>query len=531
MHFNGTLCAVLLAGTSALSVSAEVIYDSSSLYQAGSVNPDTGGVVNHVTQAYAAQQVTEFGGMIGLAGSARDVQSATVQMRTGPAGGIAVAGNIDLTLNFYAVNPDRSLGALLGSRTQNFSTPAGSGTETTSQRPYFDCTFDLSSLGLLLPTQVYYGVALDYNQNSVAQSINLSLWNYGADPGGFGPYWYGNSNPTFIDGAPGTPAGGSSVKIGTDLITGSWGRFLVDGSLYTLDGTDPVYTGLTPNITITAIPAPGVLAMLGLVGIGGRRRRRGILACGLGSSAFMVGASHGAVVVDDFTTGAVFISTANLNAATSPVSSTDPAFFPGSNGVRSFWIDGRRGQTVFTAAGNNLQQVSSNGDGSASFITDASRTGSGSTKSYAFVSYGGAGTDLDLSSFTSFDVAGSGTYYRSASTLTYAFAFLTLTDTAGKTAVWKTVFENATPGSTVAVGNFGFDLSGATGLPPTVQSGFNIGSIQKLTVNFETGVTGSGTSSAASTWAYTATSFQLVPAPGALALLGVAGLAGSRRRR
>lgn len=531
MRTNDLLVALAFAGTTALSASAEVIYDSSSLYAAGTVNPSTGGVVTHVTQAYAAQQVTEFGGMIGLAGSARDIQSATVQMRTGPASGIAAAGNIDLTLNFYAVNPDRTLGALLGSRTQNFSTPAGSGSEATSQRPFFDCTFDLSSMGLSLPNQVYYGVALDYTQNTVAQSINLSLWNYGADPGGYGPYWSGNSNPTFIDGAPGTPAGGSLVKVGTDLITGSWGRFLYGGSLYTLDGTDPVYTGLTPNITITAIPAPGVLAMLGLAGMGARRRRRAMVAGGFATAAALAGSADASLVVDNFTTGTVFLSASNINAAGAPSSATDAAYFPGSSGTRSFWLDGRRGQTVFSSAGDNFQQVVSNGDGSASFVTSASRTGNGSTKSYAFVSYGGAGTDLDLSEYTSFDVAGSGSYYRGAASLTYAFAFLTLTDTAGKTSLWKRDFQNLDVGSTLAVGNFSFDLTGGTGLPPTVQAGFNIASIQKLTVNFETGVTAGVTSSADSTWSYTATSFQLVPAPGAIALLGMVGIVGSRRRR
>jgi hypothetical protein len=248
---------------------AEVIYDSSSMYVAGSTHPVTSGMVNHVTQAYAAQQVTEAGGLISFAGAARRAQSATVQMRTGPANGIATAGAIDLTLNFYAVQGDGTIGALLGSRTQNFLTPGGVLGDTVTERPYFDCTFDLGGLGIDLPDQVYFGVALDYQQNDVAQSINLSLWNYGADPGGFN-YWYGNGNETFIDG--------SQVKVGTDLITGTWGRYFYGGDLYTLDGTDPIYTGLTPNITIEAsqgvVPGPSGLVAVALLGVGCRRRRR-----------------------------------------------------------------------------------------------------------------------------------------------------------------------------------------------------------------------------------------------------------------
>ncbi len=248
----------------------------------------------------------------------------------------------------------------------------------------------------------------------------------------------------------------------------------------------------------------------------------------LGFAASVASAS---IIVDDFTNGTIAVSASNLNAPTAPVSDTDAAFLPGSNGNRSVWLNGSRGQTVFSAAGDNLQQVDSNGDGSATFLTSTSRTSSGSTKSYAYIRYGGAGTDLDLTSFTSFDVSGSGEYFRSATTLTYAFAFLTFTDTAGKTAVWKRDFQNSVAGSTLAVGDFSFDLAFTSGLPtsPVVQAGFDLSSIESLTVNFETGVTTTG--SAASTWSYTATQFTLVPAPGALALLGAAGLLGGRRRR
>jgi hypothetical protein len=254
--------------------------------------------------------------------------------------------------------------------------------------------------------------------------------------------------------------------------------------------------------------------------------------CSVVAAAGLMGtASAGLIVVDSFDIGTISASGADLNSATTAVTDTNAAFFPGSNGVRSAWVSGTRGQTVFSAAGNNTASVVSNGDGSATFSTSVSRPASnGSTKSYSYISYGGSGTNLDLSEYTSFAVAGSGEYYRSSASLTYAFAFLTLTDTANKTSTWKLIFTNATPDSTLAVGDFTFDLAFTTGLPtsPVVQSGFDMASIQKLTVNFETGVTGSNLSSS---WNYTATSFTLVPAPGAVALLGAAGLVGTRRRR
>jgi len=269
-----------------------VVYDSSSLYQAGTTGPE-GGLVGHFTQSYAGGGPTyEAGGLIQLAGSDRLAQSATVQMRVGsgpnldPVNGPFVqAGTVELTLNFYAVNGDRTFGSLLGSRTQRFDTPAGTAGNFATAAPYFDVTFNLSSLSLMLPDKVYFGVASFYNEfaNAVAPSVNLSMWNYGTNPGGFA-FWQGNGTAPdwvdWVDGPPGTPAGGSAVKVGTDLITGTWARgaFGSGGSEYTFDGTDPAYTGLTPNITITAVPEPSTYAMsLAGLACGGylvRQRRR-----------------------------------------------------------------------------------------------------------------------------------------------------------------------------------------------------------------------------------------------------------------
>jgi hypothetical protein len=252
--------------------------------------------------------------------------------------------------------------------------------------------------------------------------------------------------------------------------------------------------------------------------------------CSAVAAAGFVSTASAGLVVDSFDIGSLSASGTNLNAASTAVTDTNAAFFPGSSGVRSTWVSGSRGQSGFSAAGNNAMSVMSSGDGSATFSTSVSRPASnGSTKAYSYISYGGAGTNLDLSEYTSFAVAGSGEYYRSSASLTYAFAFLTLTDTANKTSQWKLIFTNSTADSTLAVGDFSFDLAFTTGLPtsPVVQSGFNMSSIQKLTVNFENGLTGQSLSSS---WNYTATSFTLVPTPGAIALLGAAGLMGRRRR-
>jgi len=72
-----------------------------------------------------------------------------------------------------------------------------------------------------------------------------------------------------------------------------------------------------------------------------------------------------------------------------------------------------------------------------------------------------------------------------------------------------------------SLGDFVFNA--ADFVPPDMLSSIN----GMQVVQYAYGAEGSD----AGTWNYSATSFSIVPAPGALALLGVAGLAGSRRRR
>jgi hypothetical protein len=264
--------------------------------------------------------------------------------------------------------------------------------------------------------------------------------------------------------------------------------------------------------------------------------RRKLLSAFSGMAAVAVaGSVQASLVVDNFTVGSINRSSSNSNTTSALETLTNPSYFQGSTGVRSAWVVGSLGSTGSLISTLNNQKVLSTGGGFASFETSVGRIGIGTTKSAAFVSYGGAGTDIDLSAYTSFDVAGSGAYQRNSTQQAWAYAFLTLTDTAGKTAVWKREFVIAGSNATLPVGNFSFNMALTQGLPtsPIVQAGFDIASIQKLTVNFETGVTSTSSSLAASyqtSWNYTVNSFTLVPAPGALALLGVAGLARRRRR-
>lgn len=252
-----------------INASASVIYDSSSMYAVGTTSPTAtsgfnGNVVLHPTIAYYAQQNGEYGGKIGLAGSDRLAESATIQIRTGtPIGNVAVSGSVTLTLSFYGIAPGGSIGALLGYKTQQFAAPAAADNTSTPYvnegRPYYDATFNLTSLNLTLPDQLYFGVALNLpGSSTTTQSTNLSLWDYGTAPG-----WL-PTDSTYD---------GTMVKVGTDLSQTTWFR--------TLSGTTDFSTvsGFTPNLTLTAVPEPDSFALVGIgaalvLGVSSLTRRR-----------------------------------------------------------------------------------------------------------------------------------------------------------------------------------------------------------------------------------------------------------------
>ncbi len=253
------MCSAVAAVAVAGSANAAVIYDSTWMYQAGTVSPTaTSGwnnnIVSHASAAFWANQKSEAGGKVAFAGTDRYVQSATVQMRTGSSASGAVAGTISATLNFYSINSDGSIGNLLVTKTQSFATPASSGPSSVGYqwRPFFDITFNLDGLGSL-PDQVYWGLAYDGNQNPVANSLNLGLWNYGTAPG-FGP------TDSDFDA--------SVIKTGADLSGETWARSSSTGA------TGFWYSGFTPTMQLSAVPTPGAIALLGAAGLVGGRRRK-----------------------------------------------------------------------------------------------------------------------------------------------------------------------------------------------------------------------------------------------------------------
>jgi len=235
---------------------------------------------NVSSQGFQCCQTSEFGDQIQFAGTARNLQSATVTMSNwaihstlaNQSFGDAVGWDQQLTLNIYAVGANDGLGnptkgAPLGTRTQTFHIPwrpepdpTNCPTKTSPGYEYkfqaapgpadSSCfnglanqvTFDLSALHLTAPSQVVWGVA--YNTQS-----------YGLAPTGQdGPY---NSLNVGAQGSGATV--GTDVDVASAWIQTAFNPFMCDNgaggtNVFRPDvcapGSD--WTGLTPEISFMA---------------------------------------------------------------------------------------------------------------------------------------------------------------------------------------------------------------------------------------------------------------------------------------
>jgi len=221
---------------------------------------------NLPSQPFQAQQTAEFGDLVQLAGTNRELHSATVTMSDWakasdypslPAGG----WTYPITFNVYGVDnsgAEPALGALIDSVTQTKTIPwrpeadttnCGTGStawySTADAKCYngfaFNVTFDLSSIGTV-PDKIIYGIA--YNTNT---------WGYG--PIGLpGPYESLNVGLNT-----------SSPTIGTDIDSDAvfWNTktasYYADGG-FAGTGTfrrDTGWTGYTPAVSLTAWSVSG----------------------------------------------------------------------------------------------------------------------------------------------------------------------------------------------------------------------------------------------------------------------------------
>ena len=269
----------VMAVTAATSSAAEVIYNSI---------PSTL-AANYTSQPYQAQQVSEFGDRISFGGSARQLSSASVTMSMWGryedwnvggqyygTGAYAGAGYTQsFTFNIYAAGTGSTPGALLGTVTQDKYIQYRPTVWASANGIAQNITFDLSGLAITLPESIVWGLA-------------FNTQNFGTSPTGVnGPY--NQLNVCYNQSSSYAPANGGVTVGSTDLLTkfinaatnvnGQYGSYYSPSTVGTFSMAE---TGTTlsgkalnaPMVSFDAVPAPGALALLGVAGlIGGRRRR------------------------------------------------------------------------------------------------------------------------------------------------------------------------------------------------------------------------------------------------------------------
>ena len=275
-----SLATSVMAFTAATSSAAEVIYNSI---------PSTL-AANYTSQPYQAQQVSEFGDRISFGGSARQLSSASVTMSMWGryedwnvggqyygTGAYAGAGYTQsFTFNIYDAGTGSTPGALLGTVTQDKYIQYRPTVWASAYGIAQNITFDLSGLvlagGITLPESIVWGLA-------------FNTQTYGTSPtGANGPY--NQLNVCYNQSSSYAPANGG-VTVGTNDtstkfinaandINGQYGGLGTVGTFSLgLTGTSSGGTPYgAPMASFSAVPAPGALALLGVAGLAGSRRRR-----------------------------------------------------------------------------------------------------------------------------------------------------------------------------------------------------------------------------------------------------------------
>jgi len=270
--------AFLIAGLGAAATSqASIIYDSGF----SAPLPD-----NAPSLGYQATSTDEFGDRVTFGGVDREVTSVTAYMSNwairsdymDDAGGGSFTKKAgfdhvtmdetgyyhDLTFTFYDVGAGNSVGAELGTQTVNAFVPWRP-EPYTANGILFTTDFDFSSLGLLLPDEVIYG--LSYNTQT-----------HGEVPiGDGGPY---NSLNFAVNDVGTAPTVGVDSSPNIAYWDTSFGGFYTDGGAGGTDTfrADTNWDPYLAAVTINAVPEPSTvipLAIIGLVGVffGVRRRK------------------------------------------------------------------------------------------------------------------------------------------------------------------------------------------------------------------------------------------------------------------
>jgi hypothetical protein len=136
----------------------------------------------------------------------------------------------------------------------------------------------------------------------------------------------------------------------------------------------------------------------------------------------------------------------------------------------------------------------------------------------------GAGQSVDLSAMTSANILGSGNLSVTAGAIPQVDIMMML-NSGSATRTWTMSFGAG------AIGNVAFSLN--SGFTAGGSGAFSYANVTSVRFAFSFSGTGSygSTQSGAGAFGYSVSQFNFVPAPGAIAILGVAGVVGARRRR
>jgi len=255
---SGAVAAVAVAGSAMASVST--IYSNIPSTLDGSY-PSIG---------FQASTTSELGSRINFGGSARQLTSATVTMVNWAryedynAGGQSYdngqwAGNgfnHSLTLNIYAAGTGNTPGALLHTVTESkfiAYRPTGWSFNGYAQ----NVSFDLSAVNLTVPDSIVWSIAYNtqtrgYNPIGAPgpfDSLNVGVGPTATTVGSQADASFFVTSPYYN---PNGVNGGNSFS----LMTESWAQ-----------------NSYQPMAEFTAVPAPGAIALLGMAGLAGRRRR------------------------------------------------------------------------------------------------------------------------------------------------------------------------------------------------------------------------------------------------------------------